>query len=170
LRVSRAGVGAEDSFAVRNGTETVYIRDKYLELRSQHASDYATYKRIQLERIGLLPGRADILLDLGRRAIESGTLDESNQYFDQAVSLMERNATHFLKTAPPDRRAEVSLRLENTVADIRALQKVLPHYFSNRDQLAIAEQDVKGEMRYVVKERKTGKIVQVIGRGSVNEH
>jgi hypothetical protein len=162
LEISLAGVTGRDSFAVRNGTESPFIRDKYLERQAGRATDYAEFKKIQLQRLELLPKRADILLALAKRALDGGTLQETNDYYDLAIRLMEANKTNYARTSSPASAAEMQQRLTKVVTNIRALQAELPRYFARRAELAVVEEMVQGEMRFVLKERRSGKVVRVI--------
>jgi hypothetical protein len=162
IEVSFAGLVGRDAFALRNGSETAAIRDRYLERRAERTADYATFKRIQLERLDLFPKRADILLALAKRSLEAGTLEETVGYYDRAIAVMEANGAEYAKGAPPAAAAEVQQRLRNAAQNIRALQAELPAYFARRSELSLVEESVAGEMRFVLKERRSGKVVRVI--------
>lgn len=162
IEVSYAGVHGKDHFAVRLGTETPALRDKYLERRAAEAASWAEYRRIQLERLEIVPQRADILLALGRRSLEVGTLDEANVFYDRAIRVMEQNEAEYSKGAPVAKRTETRERLESTVKSIRALQKELPAYFERRADVAVLEEVVEGELRFVLKDRRSGRTTRVI--------
>ena len=161
LRVARGGVEASQPFTVLNGTENAIVKERYLERQADRTTSYAAYKRIQLARTELAPRRADIWLNLASRALESGTLDDATTSYDRAIEVMHENLDSYAKREPKMAK-EARRRFAIVVASIHALQGELPYYFANRDRLQVSEEAVDGAMRYVIKERRSGRVDRVI--------
>ncbi len=161
LRVAHGGVEGSYAFAVRQGSENALVRERYLEREADRTRDYGVYRKIQLERAQLAPARADIWLNLATRALESGTLQETTEAYDQAIDVMEKNLASYVKREPKMAK-EARKRFAIVVASIHALEAELPYYFSNRRRLQVVEEPVDGVMRYVIKERRGGRVDRVV--------
>lgn len=161
LRVRTDGFQGSDSFAIRKGDETPFIKDKYLQLRAERSKSFDDFKSIQLERADLFPNRADIWLELAARSLEQGTQDETARYYGRAIEVMEKNAK-VLSTQSRKQAKELRQRVDLTLAHMNALQAALPYYFANRGRLRVSEEEVDGAMHYVLKDRRSGQIDRVI--------
>jgi hypothetical protein len=112
------------SVAVRSGEEPE-VRDVYLQQRARKANDWAKFKAIELERVRLDPNKAAALMDLAQRSLEFGTLEETTGYFDRAAKTLEQNIERWARVNPSDAKLQRP-GVEATVAQMRALQRVLP--------------------------------------------
>jgi hypothetical protein len=88
LRASVRGLASSFSFVVRTGAEPA-LRDHYLRLKAQRTRDYASFRRLQLERLERDPKRVDALYGLIDRALVEGSLAETQSYFDRVIAAAE---------------------------------------------------------------------------------
>lgn len=165
LRVAHGGIEASDAFAVRSGNENALVRERYLEREADRTNGWDAYKKIQLERAQLAPARADIWLNLAARSLESGTLQETTDAYDQAIAVMQKNLASYVNREPKMAK-EARKRFAIVVASIHALEAELPYYFANRRRLQVVEEPVDGVMRYVIKERRGGRVDRVVMPGN----
>ena len=161
LRISAENVQGADAFAIRKGDETPFIHDKHLERRAERSRSFSEYKALQLERANLFPNRADVWIALATRALEQGTQSDATEYYDRTIAIMEKNAADLSKQNP-SRAKEIRQRVATAVAQVKALREALPYYYANRDRLRVAEEPIDGAMRYVLKDRRSGRIDRVI--------
>jgi hypothetical protein len=141
--------------AVRTGSEPE-VRDVYLQEKARKSRDWGEFKALQLERVRLDPTKAAALLDLAQRSLEFGTLQETTDYFDRAAKTMDQNIREWAKVNPVDAKKQAPA-VENTVKQIRALQRVLPDYFANRSAWRVT---VDATGKYVVTTRDTNRVVR----------
>lgn len=141
--------------AVRTGREPE-VRDVYLQEKARAARTWEEFKAIELERIRLDPTRAAALLDLAQRSLESGTLEETNDYFDRAATTMERNLRAWAEKNPADARMQAPA-VETSVRQIRALQRQLPEYFRHRAEWRVTT-DATG--KYLIVTRDSNRVVR----------
>ena len=144
--------------AIRTGNEP-QVRDVYLQEKARRASDWKSFKAIQLERIRLDPTKSPAVLDLAHRSLEFGTLEETSDYFERAATTIERNIAAWTQLNPADAELQRPQAIR-MVKDIRSLQRVLPDYFAHRKEWSVMRDPGTG--RYVIHERGTRKIVRVI--------
>jgi hypothetical protein len=144
--------------AVRTGREPE-VRDVYLQEKARKTTDWSQFKALQLERIRLDPTKAAALLELAQRSLEFGTLDETSDYFERAARAMEQNIKDWSKVNPADAKKQAPA-VENTVKNIRSLQRALPEYFANRGRWRVTVDATTG--RYVMTSRDTNRVVRHI--------
>lgn len=142
--------------AVRTGAEPE-VRDVYLREKAAKSRNWTEFKAIQLERLRLDPSKAGALLDLAHRALELGTLAETRDYLERAAATMEQNMARWAKVNPADAKKETP-RVEHSLRQIRALQRVLPEYFENRGSWRVAVDEATGA--YVIRTRRTNEVVR----------
>lgn len=157
IRVAIDGLEAPSfPLAVRSGSEPE-VRDVYLQEKARKAHDWAEFKALELERVRLDPTKAAALIELAQRSLEFGTLTETTDYFDRATRAMEQNIKEWAKVNPSDAKKQAPA-VENTVTQMRALQRVLPEYFANRAQWRVSLDPATSH--YVIVARDSGRIVR----------
>ena len=142
--------------AVRTGREPE-VRDVYLQEKARTARTWEEFKAIELERIRLDPTRAAALLDLAQRSLDSGGLEETNEYFDRAAKTMQHNLRAWAEKNPADAKTQAPA-VEHSVQQIRALQRELPEYFRNRGKWRVTIDATTGN--YVIVARGTNNVVR----------
>jgi hypothetical protein len=159
IRVAINGLDAPPfPFAVRSGSEPE-VRDVYLQEKARNSRDWAEFKALELERVRLDPTKAAAFVELAQRSLEFGTLAETTDYFDRATKAMEQNIKEWAKVNPLDTKKQVPA-VENTVTQMRALQRVLPEYFANRSQWRVSLDPATSH--YVIIARDNGRVVRRI--------
>ncbi len=143
-------------FAVRTGREPD-VRDAYLATNAARTTDYATYRALQLERVKNNPTNAAAYLELADRAIEQGTLAETQQYLDGALGAMNRllqqnEASH------PEWVKQQKAAWEPRATRIRALQRALPDVFEHRSEWRVTTDPATGD--YVIRSRRDDRLVR----------
>jgi hypothetical protein len=156
LHVRADGLEAAAPFIVASGREPAY-RDAYLEAQAEHARSYAQFRELQLERVRLDPTKAGALLALGARALEDGTLEETSDYYNRAVTAMQQNVAAYAQVAP-QWREEQEHQLTVDIRHIHALQQMLPTYFAQRSSLRVTTDPRTGAYQLV--ERSSGRVVR----------
>ena len=144
--------------AVRTGQERE-VRDVYLQEKARKARAWAEFKSIETERVRLDPTKAAALFELAQRSLEFGTLEETTDYVDRAAKMMEQNLKDWARVNPSDAKKQ-SAGVENTVTQLRALQRVLPDYFAHRAQWRITIDGTTGQ--YVITARDTNHVLRRI--------
>jgi hypothetical protein len=144
--------------AIRTGREPE-VRDVYLQEKARKTTDWSQFKALQLERISLDPTKAAALLELAQRSLEFGTLNETNDYFDRAAKTMEQNLEQWAKVNPTDAKVQAPA-VQNSVKNIRALQRLLPEYFANRSSWRVSVDATTGQ--YIVRTRDTNRVVRQV--------
>ncbi len=142
--------------AVRTGSEPE-VRDVYLQEKARKTRDWTTFKALELERVQLDPTKAAALLELAQRSLEFGTLEETSSYFDRAAATMQQNVRDWARMNPVDAKKQTP-GVEKTVAQIRALQRVLPEYFAHREEWRVTIDSATGQ--YVITTRDTNQFIR----------
>ena len=150
LKAQIAGLTSAFPFAVRTGSEAQF-RDHYLRIHAGRTADYATFRRLQLERLDRDPARLDALYDLIDRALVNGSLAETTGYFDRAITAAN---LALQKATDPNSKAHI----QNGIFDLRQVRSALPEYFSKRNVWTLTR-DMK-DGHYSIRDRASGTVVR----------
>ena len=144
-------------FGVRTGREDD-ARDAYLAAKAARATDFQSYRALQLERVRHNPANAAAFLELAERSLEHGTLAETQRYYASAIEAMELLLEQ--QAASPawvrQQRAEWLPRAQR----IRALQRELPEYFSHRHEWRVDQDPASGN--YVIRSRRDQRVIREV--------
>lgn len=159
LTASIAGLRSQPFvFARRTGREDD-VRDTYLAAKAARTRDFPAYRALQLARVKENPTNAVAYLELADRALEQGTLAETMQYFDGAITAMERLIGQFTRSHPAWAK-EQRAAWEPRAARIRALQRELPEYFAHRKDWRVATDPATGN--YVIRSRRDDRLIREV--------
>lgn len=150
LKASVRGLTSSFPFVARTGDEPG-LRDHYLRLKAMRTRDYATFRRLQLERLERNPAQTDALYNLIDRALVQGTLGETQSFFERAIAAV----TEYRRTSDdPTRNKQIDARIR----ELRATRNALPQYFANRAAWTMARDTKSGH--YVIRDRRNKAVIR----------
>jgi hypothetical protein len=159
IRIALAGVHAEPyRLLVSTGGENADLRREYARFKTLNSPNTATLRQSLLELAALDPLNAGPWIRLGDLSLNEGSADEIRGYYDHALSVLaERRSMFAAKGNAPVVQAIDAER--GIVEQVRAL---VPRFVANRSSLDMRV-ELDGGKRYVLAEKASGRIVQVIG-------
>jgi hypothetical protein len=150
-----AGLASSFDFSARTGAEPE-VRDEYLRDKASKTSDYAEFRRIELERYERDPSRIDALLDLIDRSVQEGTLSETRADFDRTIAAYGARRQSF--------EPKVAAKVDAYVRDLRVARDALPEYFQHKTEWSISRDPYTSV--YSIRSRATSQVLRVLHAAS----
>ncbi len=150
FRATLGGLTSSFPISVRTGQEPE-VRDTYLELKAQRASNFAEYRDIQMQRYRNDPTRIEPIFLALDRALLEGSIDDARSLLSLATERIDERR----RGAPDEKKREF---FTARLAELRRAQRSLPGYFAHRGEWIMTRDIAAGG--YVIKDRKSGALLE----------
>jgi len=159
IRIALAGVHAEPyRLLVSTGGENADLRREYARFKTLNSPNVATLRQNLLELAALDPLNAGPWIQLGDLSLHDGSADEIRGYYGHALSVLAQRRRMFAANG----NAPVVQAIDAERGIVEQVRDLVPRFVANRNSMDLRV-ELDGGKRYVLAEKASGRVVQVIG-------